>query len=65
MRTALRRLQRLEKKRQENRRCEMWVLFEDGRVQELGSNEIKWRHELLDSDPGVVRFFISPADARV
>jgi hypothetical protein len=63
MRTAIRRLARLEKKR-EDRRCELWILFEDGRVQELGSDEPKWHHELSDSDPGVVRLFISPADAR-
>jgi hypothetical protein len=61
---AIRRLERLEARSREYKGCELWVLFEDGRVQKLGSNEIRRRHELSDLD-GVSRLFISEADARL
>ena len=58
------RLRSLEKNTREDRRCELWILFEDGRVQQLGSDEIFWQRELPEPDPCVTRFFISSADAR-
>lgn len=62
LRLMRRRLERLEGKKGGDL-CEMWIWFEDGRVQKLGSNEIKRRDELSDID-GVKRIFISEADSR-
>ena len=65
MKAAMRRIARLEKKEREFRRCEFWVLYEDGRVRQFGSVEIRWWKELPEPEPGVTRLFLSEADERL
>lgn len=64
MRIAMRRLRRLEGKRNQNRRVEWWILFDDGRVQNLITGQLGRVEDLSDNEYGPIPFFISEADAR-
>ena len=64
MRPVMRRLHRLEEKRRENRGLDLWILFEDERVQNLSTGEVCRLEEVLDNPFGPIPFFISEADSR-
>jgi hypothetical protein len=50
---------------EQDRTVELWVLFEDGRVQNVSTGEISRREDVPDSQDDVVRLFISESDSRV
>ena len=62
MKSAIRRLRRLEKKR----KCEsggIWVCFDDGRAQNYATGEIRLRADLINEC--AAHLFISEADLRL
>jgi ribosomal protein L39E len=61
----MRRLHRLEQKRRQNRRVDFWILFEDERVQNLRTGEVRRLEEVSDNPFGPIPFFISEADSRL
>ena len=60
----MRRLQRLEGRRRQDRRVEFWILFEDGRVQNLSTGKVVRLEDLSDNEHDAIPFFMSKADAR-